>query len=111
MLIRVGEITQGRDKINNSRSPLSEPVLNFELLLQILFQMSGRFIGELRYCTLVLPSVDSRIDVILGCVAFKRCRGDSQERSNFVYSRSPSMNRFLCIFSDHLKGVIFVHFK
>ena len=51
----VGEITQVGVVNYNSRSPLSEPDL---YVLVLLFQMTGRFIGE-EICiyTLVLPSV------------------------------------------------------
>jgi len=54
--IHVGENTQGRVLIFNSRSPLSEP--EFLLVVFFVLQLTGRFTGRGDVITLVLPSLN-----------------------------------------------------
>ena len=61
---RVGEIHRVV-RILYSRSPLSEPVFILFVFL-CLIQLTGRFTGELRYYTLVLPSLNRKTLPVYG---------------------------------------------
>jgi len=94
LIIRVGEITQGRRIVFNSRSPLSEPVLLgvpdmllhvgeihrvenvfllsfsplfffFCLFFSSFIQMTGRFTWGSLFNTLVLPTMNRKITILM----------------------------------------------
>jgi len=79
--------TQGRGRISNTRSPLSEPEFCFVVCVFLLLKDVGEIHRVEFYNTLVLPSVILKETSSITDV--NSCRGDSQGRILIVNSRSP----------------------
>jgi len=75
--LHVGEIHRV-DFYLDTRSPLSEPVYSLLFFFVVGFQMTGRYTGERRFLTLVLPSMNRKYVLVCFFLLIYSRRGDSQ---------------------------------